>query len=281
MFDCTRGFLLISFFSTRQKRGIHEPRITSKLQKLTEPLKRPMTTKTKLSWIGLLCLLVAFPLLPSTAQAAAKKEKKSEIGSLRREGIDVVQRRVFRKSLRHEFSLGGAINADNQFLLYEYLDARYTFHFREALSFEAHYARAFSQNKAIVNDLANIPCPPGVPSGTSCAVTLNPPPDPTKNMYFGNLVWSPIYGKFSIFSKKIYHFDVYLVAGAGMFDNERSNRFAFNVGIGTKIYVNNWFAVRFDLRNITVKEGAPFNHIINNRTMAVGVSFFLPTKPYD
>ncbi len=234
-------------------------------------------------------LFSPLPLLfpsPSLSQETPKKE--GGIGNYRTEGIDVVQRRVFRKSLRHEFSADGGIIADNQFIFYELAQARYTFHFRETLGFEGSYSHAFHQEKAIVADLSNIPCPSpnsdldgdGQPD-IDCGLDLNPPPDPLKNAYFGNIIWSPIYGKFSIFSKKIYHFDLFVVAGAGLFDNERSNRFGFNIGIGTKVFVNDWFAVRADFRNITVREDAPFNHIANNRILSLGVSIFLPTKPYE
>ena len=241
---------------------------------------RPMTQKTKSAWIGLLLTFLLIPLLPSMARAA-DETKEGEIGNYRKEGIDVVQRRVFRKSLRHEFSFDGGLNADNQFLMYEMADIRYTFHFREALAFEMAWTHMFHQNKAIINDLANIQCPAGVPAGSICSITMNPPPDPMKNIFFGNVVWSPIYGKFSIFSKKIYHFDLFLVAGAGYFQTEASHRFGFDVGAGSKVYLNNWCAVRIDFRNITVREGGQFKHIINNRFITAGVSFFLPTKPHD
>ncbi len=245
-----------------------------------------MTKKRRIAWVGVLAACFLIPLSPSTAPAA-DEQKESEIGNYRKEGIDVVQRRVFRKKYRHEFSVDGGINPTNQFIMYESLGVKYTFHFRETLAFEGYYARSFHQNKAIINDLKNIPCPPGADINGDgipdvlCPVNLNPPPDPTNNIYFGNIIWSPIYGKFSIFSKKIYHFDLSIVAGAGMFDNANSNRFAFDVGLGTKIYLNEWCAVRFDLRNYTVREGAPFNHIVNNQVMTAGISFFLPFKAYE
>lgn len=240
---------------------------------------KPMTKRMKNAWIGFLVTLLLIPLFPKGA-LAAEEAKETQIGNYRKEGIDVVQRRLFRKSMRHEFSLDGGINADNQFLMYELVGFKYTFHFRETMAFEIAYSRAFHQDKAIIDDLRNnVDCPAG--ATPPCPVELQPPPDPTKNIFFGNFIWSPIYGKFSIFSKKIYHFDIFLVAGAGLFDNEEFNRFAFNVGLGTKIYLNDWCAIRIDFRNFTVREGPPFYHIINNRTMTAGVSFFLPTKPHE
>jgi outer membrane beta-barrel protein len=242
-----------------------------------------------------LALLLTLPLSSSFAQdgkappappAAEKKaEAKDDIGNLRRSGIDVVQNRVFIKGRRHEVTIGVGTIFDNPLLRYEMAELRYTYHLREAIGLELGYSRAFNQNKAIINDLANIPCdnPPtlfdedGFPI-TDCGVQLNPPPDAYKNIYLANVVWSPIYGKFSIFSKKILHFDIFLTAGAGMYDAARDNRFGFNIGVGTKIFLNEWAAVRVDFRNFTIKEGAPFNHIVNNRTLSLGMSFFLPTR---
>ncbi len=243
----------------------------------------------------LVIAVVAFALaIPSSALAKAKNKEKpkeaSTIGEYTKDGVDVVQGRVFRKRGRHEFSLMGGVIPNNQFLMFETLEARYAYHFREGIAFEVSGTKAWSQEKAILEDLATIPCPSpnsdldgdGNPEpGGICPVTLQDQPDPVGYSYFGNLIWSPIYGKFALFSKKILHFDIYILAGAGMFDNQRSRRFAFDVGFGTRIFVNDWFAVRAEFKNITVREEAPFSHIVHNRSFGLGVSFFLPTSSRD
>ncbi|MEZ4703808.1 MAG: outer membrane beta-barrel domain-containing protein [Bdellovibrionota bacterium] len=224
--------------------------------------------------------------MTSVGYAQDQNDAENQIGNVRREGIDVVQNRLFRKTGRHEFTLGGGVVFDNPFLQYAMADMHYTYHFKESIGFEGNYARAFSWNKPLIDDLANIPCDPantlytaGNVPVTDCGVTLNPSPDPFTNLYIGNIIWSPIYGKFSIFSKKILHFDIFLIAGAGLFQAERSKNFGFNVGLGTKIHLNDWASIRIDLKNYTVKEGAPFNHIVNNRLLSVGLSLFLPPHP--
>ncbi len=250
--------------------------------------------KTLLSSVCFTFLLLLFTSLgfaqEATKQAPQGVKKKPEssendIGNLRREGIDVVQNRVFVKSKRHEFGLGTGFIFDNPFIRYETAEFRYTYHFRESIAFEGSYAYAFHQNKAIITDLENIPCdsPPTLFDGSgsplaNCGVILDPKPDPYKHIFNGNLVWSPIYGKFSIFSKKILHFDIFATAGAGYYMADVDNRFGLNIGIGTKVFVNEWAAVRVDLRNFTIKEGAPFNHIVNNRILSVGMSFFVPSR---
>lgn len=233
------------------------------------------------STLVLCSLLVTFAMSVHAQNEGAPKS--SEIGSYKKEGIDVVQGRLFRKGLRHEFSMDVGLIVDNQFLTYELIQPRYTFHLRESIGIELTFGKAFYQRRQILDALANITCEtttgnPPVTTTFPCSASLDNI-DPLKQMYFVNFIWSPIYGKFAIFSKKIYHFDLYAIAGAGMFDNENSNRFGINIGLGSKIFMNDWLAIRVDFRNITVREGAPFNQIINNRVYSLGASVFLPSKP--
>lgn len=216
-----------------------------------------------------------------SAPAKVNVEAEESVGSYRKKGIDVVQGRQFRKRGRFELSGSYGINADNQYLFYQFLQPRLTYHLREGIAIEASYGRAFSQERNIIDDLANIPCtePLFDQDGSqlaNCGVNLDPAPDPIQNMYFGSIVWSPIYGKFALFSKKIFHFDVYFLAGAGLFDNRDSSRFGVNTGLGTKIFLNDSVSMRLEVRNYTVREGAPFNQIANNRVYSIGASVFFP-----
>lgn len=241
-----------------------------------------MKWKNILSQVAMVSIVAT---LPSFAFAEDKKPEDT-VGNYRVEGIDVVQGRVFSKTMRHEFSALGGLILNNTFLKYEMAQLKYTFHFREGLGFEAMYARAFHQKKGIFNDLRNIPCdqplydaPTGGSLITDCGVSLKNQPDPVQNVYFANLVWSPIYGKFAIFSKQIFHFDIYFTGGAGWYDNKNKDQFAFNVGVGTKFFVNEWLAVLFDFRDIIVREEKPFSTIANNRMISVGLSTFFPSHP--
>ncbi|MEZ4820778.1 MAG: outer membrane beta-barrel domain-containing protein, partial [Bdellovibrionota bacterium] len=192
------------------------------------------------------------------------------------------------KKGRHEFTFGMGAILDNPFLRYELAQFRYNYHFRETFAVELSYQYAFNQQKSLIGQLEGIQCAPGeffdedgndlsnVPG--ACGVSFSSPPDPFVHTYIANLVWSPIYGKFSIFSRKIYHFDLFFTAGAGYYDTERSGYIGFNAGLGGKIFLNDWLAFRGEIRNLTVKEGAPFNNIVNNRVISVGFSVFAPFK---
>ncbi|MFH1018266.1 MAG: outer membrane beta-barrel domain-containing protein [Pseudomonadota bacterium] len=245
-------------------------------------------------WFAVIAVGVTLTFLPQAgfSQDAAKKDDRKQenaIGDYRVEGIDVVQQRVFLKGGRHELKIDGGVIPNNTFIMYEMMGVRYAYHLNEGVAFEASYQHAFHQEKAIINDLRNIPCPADpfytknddgtYTEVTNCGVELQNPPDPIKNVYFGTLIWSPIYGKLAIFSKKIFHFDLNLNAGVGMYQNHNSNRLAFAVGIGGKIFMNDWMAVNVDIRNYTVQEKAPFSEIVNNQQYSLGVSFFFPFHP--
>jgi outer membrane beta-barrel protein len=250
--------------------------------------------KPSAHWITLLSVSLAglfgSPSVWAKEKSNPEQEQKeaAKIGEYTKEGVDVVQGRVFRKALRHEFTVMGGFIPNNQFLMYEVVEARYAFHFREGLGFEGTFTQGFSQEKPILDDLRHIPCPSPTSDidgdgvfDVTCPVELENPPDPMQQAYFGNLIWSPIYGKVALFSKKVIHFDLYALAGAGMVANSRSNKFAFDVGIGFKFFANQWMSVRAEFKDMIVNEGAPFNHVVNNLFFLLGASFFLPPHGID
>lgn len=229
-------------------------------------------------------LLALTTLQAQERKFASSAKEDSEIGNYRKQGIDVVQQRVFRVRNRHEFSmdLGGIV--DNQFLNYGIGRVGYTYHLRETLGFQLTGGYALHQNKALVADLSGptVECPDDVidsntgqpPTGCPLNILL----DPMKSFGMFNVVFSPFYGKFALFSKKILHFNIFINAGPGYVFNENSKRFSFNVGLGGKIFINEWASVRIGIENLTVRQGQPFNQITNNRIYSLGMSFFLPTK---
>ena len=80
--------------------------------------------------------------------------------------------------------------------------------------------------------------------------------------YLGlNVQFSPIYGKFSFFKLGLVHADFYVTAGGGMATTEyqRPNKhwvdtgtyFVGNFGLGFRIFLARWFALRLDVRDFT------------------------------
>jgi outer membrane beta-barrel protein len=111
----------------------------------------------------------------------------------------------------------------------------------------------------------------------------------------GDVEWSPIYGKASIFNS-IFHFDVYLLAGLGVVWTETSSTpvdslnpngpkrgpsIAGEVGIGMRFIVLDWLSVNVALINTSYGDtpaGTSLGAIQNLFTINAGVSFFFPFK---
>ena len=122
--------------------------------------------------------------------------------------------------------------------------------------------------------------------------------------YFGlNVQFSPIYGKWSLFGLGLGHADFYVTAGGGIATTEyqKANEnwvdtgtyFVGNFGLGFRIFLARWFAIRLDVRDFTFAArvmgdaGAatlsmPETKIRNTLFVMLGVSFlFLGEEPVE
>ena len=82
-----------------------------------------------------------------------------------------------------------------------------------------------------------------------------------------NLTYVPIYGKFAGMSDFIFHYDVYMVGGAGALstrpiavidpDNRKFEfkpKLTFNGGVGLRIFINRWLAANLEIRDYLYNE---------------------------
>jgi outer membrane beta-barrel protein len=121
-----------------------------------------------------------------------------------------------------------------------------------------------------------------------------------------NFGYVPGYGKFTLFNKYIWHWDVFVQAGVGLIWTEiipRDKRFeAFqnmnimpDFGVGTRFFLNDWMTVSFALRDYifndkfepTIRDAtqtidqvkdAATSKLVNNIMLTVSVGFYLPTS---
>jgi outer membrane beta-barrel protein len=121
-----------------------------------------------------------------------------------------------------------------------------------------------------------------------------------------NFTYVPMYGKFSGFSKFIFHYDGFVVGGVGalrtrpiaVIDPDNRNfdydwRLAMSVGLGLRIFLNRWFAVTAELRDYIYVERLENTSVVvgretdpntwydrkpltNDIQAQVGISVFLP-----
>ncbi len=121
--------------------------------------------------------------------------------------------------------------------------------------------------------------------------------------YIGlNVLFSPLYGKWTLFNRGLGHVDFYLTAGGGVAGTEfRNSRklwqdtgtyFVGNFGLGLRVYLARWFAIRLEIRDYAfaarVKEaagqagaaGEVSTKIRNSLFVTLGLSFlFLGEEP--
>ncbi len=98
-----------------------------------------------------------------------------------------------------------------------------------------------------------------------------------------DVYWVPLYGKFSLFNTAIIPFDVYATAGGGAATAFSNGRWmpAANAGIGTRLGIADWLALRVEVRNHFFLDTQQVDTIersdVQNYVMAqIGLSFFIP-----
>jgi outer membrane beta-barrel protein len=132
---------------------------------------------------------------------------------------------------------------------------------------------------------------------------------PTLNRYrytiTGDFSYVPIYGKFTVFNKQIFQYEIYVSGGVGVtnteviprnFDFEPFSSFSltFPVGIGGRFFFTKWLAAQFSFRNYMLIDtfektgrttangedakanGETETKFVNNLMFTIGISVFYP-----
>lgn len=203
---------------------------------------------------------------PSPPESCVDPEQRAElVGGRHFRGV---QPRLFTKALRHELSpLGGWLAGDANDGAPWYGGA-YTFHFSEDLGLEA--SVGFSRARARLADTLQQRFP------TPIEVFRN---DRRVRQYMGHLIWSLAYGKMRWMGGAISRFDFHLALGGGVTDDEISRGLMGSGGLGFKIYIASWFALRFDVRDqISAQKVLDETRLVNDILVTGGFSVFIPFK---
>lgn len=99
-----------------------------------------------------------------------------------------------------------------------------------------------------------------------------------------NFTYVPLYGKFLMFNRFIFHWDMYVVAGVGIqrtrpipvidpeirtFSNFNTN-IMFNAGLGVRVFVSRWLAITGEVRNYVYPEQLENPAILPDRPVPAG-----------
>lgn len=92
-----------------------------------------------------------------------------------------------------------------------------------------------------------------------------------------NLLWSPVHAKMKM-GESILHADLLFAAGGGRLLHDSVQGMAFDGGVILDLFLNQWFTLRFDLRDIVlVQEAVGETRLTNNLTFTGGLGLWLPT----
>ena len=183
--------------------------------------------------------------------------------------VDSLQKRLYRKDQRWEFELYSGVIPNDEFYSYYPLGGRVDYFFAEDFGAEvwgSYLIRVSSELEDFLEQNFN----------ESLIVDI---PQSLQWLAGANFLWSPIHGKFGIFTDTLAHFDVHLAFGAGVIGttvrrlNEEDSKVdvAGNVGLGMRFFLSDSIALRFDYRQFFyAAEGGGLSHPAE---LTLGVSF--------
>lgn len=208
------------------------------------------------------------------AEAAADTKKESEqitseegINLTLQDRIKAVSRKTFIKEGRFELEPFGGISTNDAFFRRWTLGARVSYHLNDNFSLDFGGAgNVFSEQLDAVRFLRE----------TQLAITDDA-------VLFGyadaGVTFSPIYGKFSLMSEWIIHFDAFVSGGIGAaFDsNVTPVHPAMEIGVGGRVFLNRWVVLRADLRDyIYPQDRSGISTLQNLLMLNLGVGFYFP-----
>lgn len=160
--------------------------------------------------------------------------------------LRVVRNRTYTKAGKIEVGGFLGITNTNPFLSVKNLGLSLGYNFTEYLGFEIDYwhysVSASSAATTFENETAA--------EGTPHVADSNDP----KDFVGGELLYSPIYGKLSLFGRAIIYYDLHLLGGAGETFTEAGTYLTPVAGIGQQIWLTKQLSLRLDFRETFYKE---------------------------
>ncbi len=188
--------------------------------------------------------------------------------------IAVIQRKFLPKTKRMEAFGGLGTTVNNAFFLNFGVMARMAFHFSESIGIEGVLMYLTNSQRQVTDDLSK-----------SHGIDTNSLVSHEK-FYGVDLVWTPIYGKMSLFDDSIVPFDLYMGAGFGITQtNQVKGEPTIHLATGQKFAISKSMAFRWDFSwnfysatylDKTVEKTGNFDNLF----LTMGFSFFFPEADY-
>jgi outer membrane beta-barrel protein len=215
---------------------------------------------------------------PTAKDEAPKKEEKENkdidfqgLGGLAPfKEISVIQKRYMPKTNRFQFFGGLNWVTNNPFFDTYGLTAKLAWFLNESWGIEGNYTNLSTTEAKTTKELKDI-------QGVATDNLVYP-----KNYMGVDVMWLPIYGKFS-FAKKIIPFDMYFSAGYGTTGTQSSEKpGTLHVGAGQIFAITKGTAFRWDFswNSFSAKGIEESVNTFNVLYLTVGASFFFPEAKY-
>lgn len=188
--------------------------------------------------------------------------------------IAVIQRKFLPKTNRFEFYGGLGTTVNNAFFMNLGLLLRMGYHLTESWGIEGSFMFLTNSKREVVDDLYTV-------HGINTDGLVSP-----EQFYGADLVWTPVYGKVSVFESRIVPFDLYFSGGFGLTKtNQAQNEPTFHVGAGQKFAISKNLALRWDFswnfyQAAYTDSGVERTGDFDNLFMTLGMSFFFPEASY-
>jgi outer membrane beta-barrel protein len=233
----------------------------------------------RLPLAGLLALLASAPV-----GAAAQSKADAFEGK-----IPPVSGQLYRKAGRLELTAGGNLSLNDAFYTKYFGSLAVGYHFTESLSagLEA------SGGPAVKTDSASV-CTPTTGCNPADDVQMRQVPGRIRWILGAQAGWSPIYGKLDVLSEQVGHFDLSVLGGLDLVAHDEvlssaaaqvgppttKTSFGGHVGVGSRFFVSERWAVRLELKDVMysvfVPNGGIGNKLQHQLFLNIGLSMFLP-----
>lgn len=186
--------------------------------------------------------------------------------------VSVIQKRFQPKSERFQFFGGLSYVANDPWFLGGGFNLRVAYGFTEAWSIEGVYYNISSQKREAIQNLADN-------NGVDTTSLIS-----TKNYAGVSVMWTPIYGKMSLYDRRIIPFDMYFTLGSGnstLSGGDTSAAPGISYGTGQIFALSKSMAFRWDLTGNTFQAKSDSRpQTFTNFLLSAGVSFYFPEAKY-
>ena len=180
--------------------------------------------------------------------------------------VRVFQQRYLLKAGRAELLIGGGSSFGDPLVHHWQADAGLLYHLTERWSLGANGAKHFGSTTASFDDIKS-------------NYGLFPEKSALQAGGFGEVQFSPVFGKFSSFGITVLQIDAYLLAGGGVVRTTRGEKLkpAGVFGVGMRIHTLRWLTVSAELRDVALIENFQAGDALLQHVFAgLRLGFWLP-----